>query len=93
MTDFNPRFPATKPLVLSARQERSRQTPERLLVVGRRRPDSGVVEGATVAGLAHKSGCAVGSVCSRFPDKDAVYSPAMPGILVWRGRPGRRRPC
>ena len=71
---------AVKLLVLPAKQERSRQTRDRLLATGRKLLDKGVFEDAPVAALARQSGCSVGSFYFRFPDKQAFYEAVMAAV-------------
>lgn len=65
--------PSARPLVLPAKQARSRQTRDRLLATGRLLLDKGVFEETTIAELARRSGCSVGSFYFRFQDKEAFY--------------------
>ncbi len=69
--------PAPRLWALPAKQLRSRETRDRLLVSGRMLLDQGVFEQTTVAGLAQMAACSVGSFYSRFPDKEAFYREVM----------------
>jgi AcrR family transcriptional regulator len=62
-----------KPLALPVRQERSRQTRDRLLDAAEAVLARDGLEGATVPAIAEEAGVAVGSVYRRFPDKDALF--------------------
>ncbi len=66
-----------RPWALPAKQARSRETRDRLLLAGRQLLDQGVFEQTTIAGLAQIAGCSVGSFYSRFPDKEAFYQAVM----------------
>lgn len=62
-----------KSLALPTRQERSRQTRDRLLDAAEAVLARDGLEGATVPAIAAEAGVAVGSVYRRFPDKDALF--------------------
>ncbi len=62
---------------LPAKQARSRETRDRLLLAGRQLLDQGVFEQTPIAGLAAMAGCSVGSFYARFPDKDAFFRAVM----------------
>jgi AcrR family transcriptional regulator len=62
-----------KSLALPVRQERSRQTRDRLLDAAEVVLARDGLEGATVPAIAAEAGVAVGSVYRRFPDKDALF--------------------
>jgi AcrR family transcriptional regulator len=56
---------------LPAKQQRSRETRDRLLAAGRTLIESGGFEGTAVADIARVAGCSVGAFYFRFRDKDA----------------------
>jgi AcrR family transcriptional regulator len=62
-----------KSLALPTRQERSRQTRDRLLDAAEAVLARDGLEGATVPAIAAEAGVAVGSVYRRFPDKDGLF--------------------
>lgn len=56
---------------LPAKQQRSRETRDRLLAAGRALIEAGGFEGTAVADIARVAGCSVGAFYFRFRDKDA----------------------
>ncbi len=67
--------PSTTPnlWVLPAKQDRSRQTRDRLLAAGRELLEQGGFEETSIAQVARQAGCSVGSFYVRFADKRAFY--------------------
>jgi AcrR family transcriptional regulator len=68
---------ATHLWTLPAKQERSRQTRDRLLAAGRKLLEKGGFEETSIADLARQAGCSVGSFYFRFKDKEAFYQAVM----------------